>query len=61
MDFVVVLLMLSVVGVLIAGVVLMSIGGKANEKYANTLMTARVALQGLALLALALMFAMGSK
>jgi hypothetical protein len=61
MDIVVVLLMFSVVGALVAGVILMSIGGKANAKYANTLMVARVSLQALTLLALALMFAVGNK
>lgn len=61
MDILVVLLLLAVLGVLIAGVVLMALGGKANAKYANTLMTARVALQALAILALVLMFAVGNK
>lgn len=61
MEILVVLLMLSVVGALVAGVVLMALGGKANAKYANTLMVARVSLQGLTLLALALMFAVGGK
>ncbi len=61
MDIVVVLLLLAVVGALVAGVVLMGLGGKANAKYANTLMVARVSLQGLTLLALAIMFAAGSK
>jgi hypothetical protein len=61
MEIVVVLLMLSVVGALVAGVVLMGLGGKANAKHANTLMIARVSLQGLTLLALALLFAVGGK
>jgi Hypoxia induced protein conserved region len=55
------ILMLAVVGVLIAGVVLMSFGGKTNAKYGNRLMVARVSLQGLALLVLFLLFAVGGK
>ncbi len=54
-------LMLAVVGVLLAGVVLMGAGGAANKKYGNKLMMARVSLQGLALLVLALLFLMGNK
>jgi len=60
-NIIVVLLLLAVVGVLVAGVVLMGVGGKANAKYGNTLMVARVALQGLVLLVLALMFMVGNK
>jgi len=60
-DYVVAILMLATVGVLLAGIVLMGIGGKANAKYGNKLMVARVALQGLALLVLALLFMMGKK
>ena len=55
----IIILLLSVVGVLVTGVVLMGLGGKANEKYSNRLMVARVALQGAALLLLVLMFATG--
>ena len=54
-------LMLSVVGVLLAGVFLMGKGGEANKKYSNKLMMMRVTLQGLALLVLALLFLMGNK
>lgn len=54
-----ILLLLAVVVVLVSGVVLMGIGGKANEKYGNKLMVARVTLQGLALLLLLLLFAVG--
>jgi hypothetical protein len=39
-----ILLLVAVVVVLVAGVVLMGIGGKTNEKYANKLMIARVLL-----------------
>ena len=56
MNYVILLLMLAVAGVLLAGIVLMGIGGKANEKYGNTLMVARVTLQGLTLLLLAVLF-----
>ena len=56
---IIIFLLFAIVGVLIAGVVLMGIGGKANEKYANTLMTARVGLQGLIILLLVIMFATG--
>jgi len=59
MDYVVAVLLLAVVGVLIAGIVLMGIGGKANAKYGNKLMIARVSLQGMVLLMLALLFLMG--
>ncbi len=54
-------LLLAVVGVLIAGVLLMGAGGAANRRYGNRLMMARVSLQGLALLTLALLFIMGNK
>lgn len=60
-NFIMAGLLLSVFGVLIAGVVLMSIGGKTNAKYGNRLMTLRVTLQGLTLLLLALLFAVGNK
>jgi hypothetical protein len=60
-NIILVLLMFSIVAVLVGGVVLMAIGGKANAKYAHTLMVARVSLQGLVLLVLVLMFMMGNK
>ncbi len=53
-------LLLATVGVLMAGVVLMSVGGNANTRYSNKLMMARVSLQGMALLVLALLFFMGN-
>ena len=56
-----ILLLVAVVAVLVAGVVLMGMGGKANEKYANKLMIARVSLQGLAILALLFVFMSGNK
>ncbi|MGB0719318.1 MAG: twin transmembrane helix small protein [Bdellovibrionales bacterium] len=51
-----VLAALSVLGVLILGLVSMVKGGDFNEKYGNRLMQARVGLQGLALLMLALAY-----
>lgn len=54
-------LLMGTVGVLLAGVVLMSIGGKANLKYSNRLMRWRVMLQGLSIAMLALLFFMGGK
>jgi len=50
----VVFFMLATLVVLLAGVILMMKGGKLNQKYSNKLMVARVALQGLAIAALAL-------
>lgn len=41
--------------VLVVGILLMARGGEANRKYGNKMMVARVALQGLALGALALL------
>lgn len=53
-----IILMLSVVGVLVLGLVSMIKGGEFNDKYGNKLMMARVTLQGLALLVLLLMAAL---
>jgi len=47
--------MLGVLGVLIVGVFGMAKGGDFNKKYANTLMRARVLLQGATLVFFALM------
>lgn len=41
--------------VLVIGILLMARGGEPNRKYGNKMMVARVALQGLALGALALL------
>lgn len=60
-QIIIVLLLFAVVAVLVSGIVLMGIGGKTNAKYANKLMSLRVILQGLALLALALLFLVGNK
>lgn len=48
--------MLAVLAVLMTGLFAMSKGGKFNEKYGNKLMRARVGLQGLAILLLALSY-----
>jgi hypothetical protein len=58
---VVVLLCMGRLGVLVSGVVLMGVGGKKNEKLGNKLMIARVWLQALILITLALMFMSGGK
>lgn len=55
------LLLIALVSVLVAGIVLMGRGGEMNKKYGNKLMMARVWLQGLSLIVLALIFAMGNK
>ena len=41
--------MLAVVGVLVAGVIVMAKGGETSQKYSNKLMNARVILQGIAI------------
>ncbi len=48
--------LLSVFGVLCLGLYAMAKGGEFNEKYANKLMRLRVALQGLAIILLALSY-----
>ena len=58
-GIIVVLLLTALVLVLVAGVVLMGVGGEANLRYGNRLMVARVWLQGLVIGALVLMFASG--
>lgn len=58
-DYAVIALMLATFGVLMAGIVLMGVGGSANARYGNRLMVARVSLQGLVLLMLALLFFIG--
>ena len=47
---------LAVVGVLFMGVFSMAKGGEFNRKYGNRLMQARVGLQGLALLMMAMAY-----
>ncbi len=58
-DYIVVALMLATFGVLVAGIALMGIGGSMNARHAHRLMTARVSLQGLVVLMLALLFFLG--
>ena len=48
--------MLSVLGVMGLGIFSMAKGGEFNKKYGNKIMQARVGLQGLALLLLALAY-----
>lgn len=60
-DYIVGALVLATLGVLVAGIALMGAGGKANARYGNKLMVARVSLQGLALLTLLAMFFVGGK
>jgi len=55
----VLIMMLATVGVLLAGLTVMMIGGKTNAKYGNKLMVARVSLQGLTLLLIAILVFMG--
>lgn len=55
----VIILMVATVAVLIAGLILMAIGGKVNEKHSNKLMVARVMLQAAAIIMLGIMFFMG--
>jgi len=59
-DYIVFTLMLGTFGVLMAGIVLMGVGGSTNLKYGNKLMTARVSFQGLVLVMLALIFFIGN-
>ncbi len=56
MDYIVVIFSLATLAVLVGGVVLMAMGNKANTKYSNKLMVARVTLQGLVIVLLGLMF-----
>ena len=56
LPIVVALLLLSVVGVLVAGVVSMAIGGDFNRKHGNQLMRWRVILQAMTILLLFLAY-----
>lgn len=55
-DYIIVILMFATFGVLITGIALMGTGGETNKRYGNRLMMARVSLQGLVLIMLAMMF-----
>lgn len=61
MGFLLLLLITATAVVLVGGVVLMGVGGKANAKYSNKLMMARVWLQASVIMLLAAMFAAGGK
>jgi len=52
----VIFFMIATLAVLVTGITLMAFGGKLNKKYSNKLMTLRIALQAVALVALALMY-----
>jgi hypothetical protein len=56
MLLIILAVMFAVVVAMVIGLVLMAKGGKANEKYGNKLMVARVTLQGLAVLLLGMMY-----
>ncbi len=58
-DFIIIALLLATVSVLVAGVVMMGMGGNANQRYGNKLMVARVSLQGLVLVMLVMMYSAG--
>lgn len=60
-GIIVVLLIIGLLGVLVSGIVLMGVGGKTNERLGNKLMTARIWLQALIIIVLALMFMSGGK
>ncbi len=56
----IVIALLVTLGVLAAGIVAMTRGGEFNRKYGNKLMQARVAMQGLAVVLLLLLYLIGS-
>jgi Hypoxia induced protein conserved region len=58
-HIIVLVLMLATLGVLVAGVAVMMIGGKTNAKYGNKLMVARVAFQGITVLLIGALMMMG--
>ncbi len=55
----IVIALLVTLGVLAAGIVAMTRGGEFNRKYGNKLMQARVAMQGLAIALLLLLYLVG--
>jgi len=55
-QIIILLIMILVFVVLIAGLIVMAIGGKTSEKYSNKLMMARVGSQALVIFLLAFMF-----
>ena len=56
MSYLIVGIMIVVFLVLIAGLIVMAIGGKTNKKYGNKLMMARIGSQALIVFLLGLMF-----
>lgn len=60
-EIILLLLLIAIVLVLLSGVILMVIGGEKNKKYAGKLMTARVMLQGIAILIVGIFLAISSK
>jgi hypothetical protein len=56
-GFILLALIIATVVVLLSGIALMGIGGKLNQRYSNRLMVARVTLQGLVIMMIALLFA----
>ncbi len=62
MKILVILLLLFMTGalaVLVAGVVVMAVGGETDRKYSNRLMVLRVTLQAMAVLLLGMLFVFG--
>lgn len=55
-DYLIIAIMLLVAVILIAGLVVMAVGGKTNQKYGNKLMMARVGSQALVVFLLGIMF-----
>ena len=55
-DYIILTIMVVVFVTMAAGIVVMAIGGKTNEKYSNKLMLLRVASQGLVIFLLGFMF-----
>ncbi len=49
-------LMGATLAVLVIGVIFMAIGGKVDEKYSTKLMVMRIIMQGLAIVAIAVLF-----
>lgn len=56
MENTLIILMVITALILLAGMVVMAMGGEVNRKYSNRIMTLRVAAQGLALVILLIAF-----
>jgi hypothetical protein len=61
LRFVIPILVLIVLGILIAGVVVMAKGGETSRKWSNKLMQARVLAQLIAVLVIALLLFLSSR